>query len=77
MTYATMLAVAAGSCAAFSLGAWLFLHSERFGALPAGDELDTLRRSPNWSEKHGGFRNPIPTPRMAVSTYVKCMSVLD
>ena len=40
MTYATMLAVAAGSCAALSLGAWLFLHSERFGALPAGDELD-------------------------------------
>jgi len=65
MTYATMLAVAAGSCAALSLGAWLFLHSERFGALPAGDELDALRRSPNWSEEHGGFRNPIPTPRMA------------
>ncbi len=65
MTYATMLAVAAGSFAALSLGAWLFLHSERFGALPGGDELEALRRSPNWCEAEGRFQNSMPTPRMA------------
>ncbi len=65
MTNTALLAVAAGSLSAASLGAWLFLHSERFGALPEGDELNALRRSPNWSEKTGGFLNPIPTPRMA------------
>ena len=65
MTNTALLAVAAGSLSALALGAWLFLHSERFGALPEGEELDALRRSPCWSEESGGFRNPIPTPRMA------------
>ena len=65
MTTATLLAVAAGSLSALSLGAWLFLHSERFGALPSNEEQEALRRSPNWSDASGAFRNPIPTPRMA------------
>lgn len=67
MTCTTAFALAAGSLTALSLGAWIFLHSERFGALPSGEELEALRRSPHWSESDGkaGFRNPIPTPRMA------------
>ena len=42
MTNTALLAVAAGSLSALALGAWLFLHSERFGALPEGEELDAL-----------------------------------
>jgi len=65
MTTTALLAALAGSLSALSLGAWLFLHSERFGALPSTEELDSLRRSPQWSEAEGAFRNPLPTPRMA------------
>ena len=65
MTTTALLAALAGSLSALSLGTWLFLHSERFGALPSKEELDSMRRSSQWCETEGAFRNSIPTPRMA------------
>lgn len=65
MTTASLLAALAGSLSILCLGTWLFLHSERFGALPSGAEQELLHRSPHWSETEGRFRNSLPTPRMA------------
>ena len=41
---------------------WLFLKQAKFGALPEGDHLDRIRRSPNFRD--GAFQNVIPTPMM-------------
>ena len=41
-------------------GVWLFTHSARFGALPQGEHLERLTRSPRYVD--GEFRNELPTP---------------
>jgi L-ascorbate metabolism protein UlaG (beta-lactamase superfamily) len=41
-------------------GAWIYTHQPKFGKLPNGARLDTIKRSPNYAGD--GFQNPIPTP---------------
>ncbi|WP_349999112.1 MBL fold metallo-hydrolase [Stenotrophomonas lacuserhaii] len=43
-----------------ALSAWAYLQHPKFGALPEGDYLSTLARSPNHVE--GEFRNLVDTP---------------
>lgn len=58
-----LLKGAAAAAVSTGAGGWLFLHSERFGALPQGEALARLERSPHWSDE--GFRNSLSTPRLA------------
>lgn len=49
-----------GLVAALALGTGAYLQHPKFGALPEGDRLAAMQRSPNYSE--GTFRNLVPTP---------------
>jgi hypothetical protein len=39
---------------------WIYAQHPKFGKLPDGARLDTIKRSPNYSDD--GFQNLIPTP---------------
>ncbi|MDR1039060.1 MAG: hypothetical protein LBR80_02615, partial [Deltaproteobacteria bacterium] len=53
----TLVAVVALAALLFC-GGFLYLRSERFGALPEGERLARIERSPNWRD--GAFRNLEP-----------------
>ena len=58
-----MLTIAALLVAGVAGGTWIYTQHPKFGKLPEGAQLDTIKRSPNYSG--GGFQNLIPTPVLA------------
>ena len=55
-----MLGSAALLAASLTGGTWIYTQHPKFGKLPDGARLDTIKRSPNYSGD--GFQNLIPTP---------------
>lgn len=47
---------------ALTLGTFLFLQTERFGALPGGERLERVKASPNY--RNGSFQNLEVTPML-------------
>lgn len=58
-----MLVIAVLLAATLAGGTWIYAQHPKFGKLPDGTRLDTIRRSPNYSGD--GFQNLIPTPMLA------------
>ena len=55
-----MLTIAVLLAASLAGGTWIYAQHPKFGKLPDGARLDTIKRSPNYSGD--GFQNLIPTP---------------
>ena len=55
-----MLTIAALLAASLTGGTWIYTQHPKFGNLPDGARLDTIKRSPNYSGD--GFQNRSPTP---------------
>ena len=58
-----MFIIAALLAAGLTGGTWIYTQHPKFGKLPDGARLDTIKRSPNYSGD--GFQNLIPTPVLA------------
>ena len=58
-----MLVIAVLLAASLAGGTWIYAQHPKFGKLPDGARLDTIKRSPNYSGD--GFQNLIPTPMLA------------
>ncbi|OYQ37134.1 MBL fold metallo-hydrolase [Flavobacterium cyanobacteriorum] len=52
--------------AAFVAGIIIFMQQDKFGALPSGERLERIKKSPNYRD--GEFRNLSPTPALAENT---------
>ena len=57
-----ILPVIIGVLAVCAIGVWSFLRQPSFGALPTGERLARIERSPNYRD--GAFRNQHLTPLM-------------
>src|SRR6185436_17758208 len=55
-----MLVIAVFIAASLAGGTWIYAQHPKFGKLPGGARLDTIKRSPNYAGD--GFQNLIPTP---------------
>jgi hypothetical protein len=55
-----MLTIAVLLAASLAGGTWTYAQHPKFGKVPDGARLDTIKRSPNYSGD--GFQNLIPTP---------------
>ena len=55
-----MLVIAVLLAASLAGGTWIYAQHPKFGKVPDGARLDTIKRSPNYSGD--GFQNLIPTP---------------
>jgi len=58
-----MLTIAVLLAASLAGGTWIYAQHPKFGQLPDGARLETIKRSPNYSGD--GFQNLIPTPMLA------------
>jgi L-ascorbate metabolism protein UlaG (beta-lactamase superfamily) len=58
-----MLSIAVLVAATLAGGTWIYAQHPKFGKVPDGARLDTIKRSPNYSGD--GFQNLIPTPVLA------------
>jgi len=58
-----MLVIAVLLAATLAGGTWIYAQHPKFGKVPDGARLDTIKRSPNYSGN--GFQNLIPTPMLA------------
>ena len=58
-----MLLIAALLAASLAGGTWIYAQHPKFGTIPDGARLATIKRSPNYSGD--GFQNLIPTPMLA------------
>lgn len=57
------LAIAILLAAGLTGGTWIYAQHPKFGKLPDGAHLDTIKRSPNYGGE--GFQNLVPTPILA------------
>ena len=55
-----MLVIAVLLAASLAGGTWIYVQYPKFGKVPDGARLDTIKRSPNYSGD--GFQNLISTP---------------
>jgi L-ascorbate metabolism protein UlaG (beta-lactamase superfamily) len=58
-----MLVIAVLLATSLAGGAWIYAQHPKFGKLPDGARLDTIKLSPHYSG--AGFQNLIPTPMLA------------
>jgi len=57
-----MLAIPVLVAASLAVGTWIHAQHPKFGRVPDGARLETIKRSPNYSGD--GFQNLIPTPTL-------------